>query len=153
MCRYGWLCFWLALGLSVELCLAAEPDYMPMRGDAGNGKTGVNTFQAPWRSLTSTELKPTESTAAVQPRMPETPSTVAHNSYLEWKNSCAPLPQMVAGQPLEMGGVDGFAHVAPYIDKPFPEMGFFDLLAEQLTGGETYDSPHMEAELVRVSQQ
>lgn len=119
----------LSLGLFVGAAGAGEDDIMAMRGDAGDGKTRVNAFQANWRHAAQMRLASDGAaplTAAIQ-----------KESFLAWKNSCVLVPPVVAGKPVDLRQPGGYDQVAPYIRKPDTEGGgYLELLAEELNAEE-----------------
>lgn len=132
----------MAVCVVVGAAVAADSDIMALRGDAEDGKTKVNSFQASWVQLERDAHDEKITLRAVSPvsltdLSIAAPGTMAIG-YLEWKNSCVPVAPVVEGKQLALPDSNGFAGVAPYLEKKEPSGGgFLTLLADELTAGMT----------------
>jgi hypothetical protein len=108
----------VATAMAAGAAMAAEDDFMALRGEARDGKTQINAFQGPWRFDSMPPLD--HGGFAARPGSLFAPAREAGGDYLEWKNHCVFVPPVVAGSSLDNAEPQGFGQVAPYLEHPAP---------------------------------
>lgn len=100
-----------ALAVFLGTASAGEESLMAMRGNAPDGRTGLNQFR------------------------PEGGRTDEKN-YVGWRDNCVQVPRLVAGQALVVDCPDGFGYAQPLGGPPESgESPSLDLFIKELTRG------------------